>query len=112
MTQNNNSAELSNLITEALDDIKALEITVLPVSKLTSLTDYMIICSGTSNRHVHAIAYHILETAKKAGYAVKMEGEEESEWILLDLGDAIVHVMLPKTREFYNLESLWEYDPD
>lgn len=110
MTTQTTSAELAAVISDTLDGIKALDITVLPVHKLTSLTDYMIICSGTSSRHLRAIANHAQEAAKKMGYSAKLEGETDSEWVLLDLGDAVVHIMLPQARTFYNLEGLWQED--
>lgn len=110
MTTQTTSAELATLITDTLEGIKALDITVLPVSQLTSLTDYMIICSGTSSRHLRAIANHAQDAAKNAGYSAKLEGEGDSEWVLLDLGDAVVHIMLPTARAFYNLEGLWQDD--
>jgi ribosome-associated protein len=103
-----NSERLSTLVIDALDDIKAQNITKLDVRDMTTVTDYMIIASGTSNRHVQALADNVTEKAKEAGHRpIGVEGEEGGEWVLLDLQDALVHVMLPKVREFYNLEKLW-----
>jgi ribosome-associated protein len=103
-----NSEELSALVVDALDDVKAKDIVTLDVRKMTSVTDYMIIASGTSNRHVKALIESVAEKAREAGHRpIGIEGEEGSEWVLLDLQDALVHVMLPKVREFYNLEKLW-----
>ncbi len=103
-----NSEQLCTLIVDALDDIKAQDITKLDVRKMTSVTDYMIVASGTSNRHVKALVENVAEKAKEAGHKpIGVEGEEGGEWVLLDLQDALVHVMLPKVREFYNLEKLW-----
>ncbi|NIV18602.1 MAG: ribosome silencing factor [Woeseiaceae bacterium] len=103
-----NSAQLSTLVIDALDDIKAKDITRLDVRDMTTVTDYMVIASGTSNRHVQALADNVAEKAKAAGQKpIGVEGEEGSEWVLLDLQDVLVHVMLPKVREFYNLEKLW-----
>jgi ribosome-associated protein len=105
-----NSEQLCTLIVEALDDIKAQDITKLDVRKMTSVTDYMIVASGTSNRHVKALVDNVAEKAREAGHKpIGVEGEEGGEWVLLDLQDALVHVMLPKVREFYNLEKLWSF---
>jgi len=103
-----NSEKLSALVVDALDDVKANEIVTLDVRKMTSVTDYMIIASGTSSRHVKAMIEAVADKARQAGHRpIGMEGEEGGEWVLLDLQDALVHVMLPKVREFYNLEKLW-----
>ncbi len=92
----------------ALEDIKAQDITQLDVSELTSITDYMIICTGTSNRHVKAIAHRLIDGLKKIDIRpLGVEGENEGEWILVNYGDAIVHIMQASIREFYDLESLW-----
>lgn len=111
MTKIQPAEQIKTMAIQALNDLKAIDITILPVSNLTSMTDYMIICSGTSDRHVKALANSVQIEAKKANFIVKAEGEKAGEWILLDLGDVIVHVMLPKTRAFYNLEGLWQSDP-
>lgn len=106
------SQELSELIVNALEEVKAKDIVVLDVSDMTTVTDYMVVASGTSNRHVKSLIDAVMEKAKAAGRpAVGMEGEEGSEWVLLDLQDALVHVMLPRVREFYNLEKLWSLRP-
>jgi len=98
-----------DILITALEDLKALDIKVLDVSKLTSITDLMIIASGRSNRQVRALADKVLETAKQNGIQViGMEGQQEGEWILVDLGDIIVHVMQPSIREYYQLEKLWQ----
>ena len=103
-----NSEKLSALVVDALDDVKANEIVTLDVRKMTSVTDFMIIASGTSSRHVKAMIEAVADKAREAGHRpIGMEGEEGGEWVLLDLQDALVHVMLPKVREFYNLEKLW-----
>ena len=107
-----NSEQLCTLIVDALDDVKAQDITKLDVRKMTTVTDYMIVASGTSNRHVKALVDNVAEKAREAGHkAIGVEGEEGGEWVLLDLQDALVHVMLPKVREFYNLEKLWSIAP-
>ena len=96
------------LIVAALEDVKAQDITVLDTGKLTSLFERMVIASGTSNRQTRALADNVRVKMKEADeYVGNMEGEETGEWVLLDLGDVIVHVMLPATRAHYNLEELW-----
>ena len=107
-----NSEQLCTLVVDALDDIKAKDITTLDVRDMTTVTDYMIVASGTSNRHVQALVENVAEKAREAGHKpIGVEGEEGGEWVLLDLQDALVHVMLPKVREFYNLEKLWSLGP-
>ena len=92
----------------ALDDIKARDIVVLDVRKLTSLTDTMIIASGESNRQVKALANHVRERLKEAGATILgVEGEQSGEWILVDAGEIVVHIMQPAVRAYYNLEELW-----
>ena len=107
-----NSDKLAELIVDALDDVKGQNIVKLDVKKMTTVTDYMIVASGTSNRHVQALVDNVAEKARAAGHRpIGMEGEDGGEWVLLDLEDALVHVMLPKVREFYNLEKLWSLNP-
>ncbi len=96
------------LIVAALEDIKGRDITVLDTSRLTSLFERMVIASGDSNRQTRALADNVREKVKEAGEHVgNTEGEETGEWVLLDLGDVVVHVMLPAVRAHYNLEELW-----
>lgn len=103
-----NSEQLSTLVVDALEDVKARDIVCLDVRDLTSVTDYMVVASGTSNRHVKALVDNVAEKASAAGHRpLGVEGEEGGEWVLLDLQDVLVHVMLPKVRAFYNLEKLW-----
>ena len=107
-----NSEQLSDLVVEALDDIKAKDVVKLDVRDMTTVTDYMIVASGTSNRHVKALVDNVTEKAREAGHRpIGVEGEDGGEWVLLDLRDTLVHVMLPKVREFYNLEKLWSIAP-
>ncbi|MGI9205255.1 MAG: ribosome silencing factor [Woeseiaceae bacterium] len=107
-----NSEQLSQLVVDALEEVKAKDIVRLDVRDLTTVTDYMVVASGTSNRHVSALAEAVAEKSKAAGHRpAGIEGESGSEWVLLDLGDTLVHVMLPRVREFYNLEKLWSLSP-
>lgn len=102
------SSELVELVEDSMNDLKAAEIRVLDVSAMTSITDFMVIASGTSDRHVRSIANRVVERAKQAGHgALGVEGHEYGEWVLVDLGDVVVHVMQPATRDFYKLENLW-----
>lgn len=99
---------LQALATGALEDLKGVDVNVLDVRELTSITDRMIVVSGTSSRHVKSLADNVALRAKQAGNPpLGVEGEQTGEWVLIDLGDVIVHVMLPETREFYALEKLW-----
>jgi ribosome-associated protein len=92
----------------ALEELKAAQVEQLDVSRIASFTDYMIFASGSSRRHVSAIAESVVEAAKAAGQPpVGVEGEDVGEWVLVDLGDVVVHVMLPDIREYYELEKLW-----
>jgi len=96
------------LIVDALEDVKAQDITVLDTSKLTSLFERMVIASGSSNRQTRALADNVRVKMKEADeYVGNTEGEDGGDWVLLDLGDVIVHVMLPAVRAHYNLEELW-----
>ena len=99
---------MKKAVVAALEDIKASDIVVLNVKKLTSMTDYMIIASGESSRQVKALARNVVEKLKERGAeVVGVEGEDSGEWVLVDLGHIIVHVMHPAVREYYNLEELW-----
>ncbi len=100
--------ELRNLVVEALDDLKAVNVVSLDVTELTDVMDYLVIASGTSNRHVKSLADNVCMEAKKQGARpLGVEGEDAGEWVLVDFGDVVVHVMLPATRDFYDLERLW-----
>ena len=102
---------LENLVTTALEDMKAVNVKVLDVRGLTDIADTFVIASGNSDRHVKSIAERVIQSAKAAGFRTHgLEGARDSEWVLVDLNDLIVHVMLPRTREFYGLERLWEGD--
>jgi ribosome-associated protein len=107
-----NSEALTDLVVDALEDVKARDIVRLDVRDMTAVTDYMVVASGTSNRHIKALVDNVAEKAKAAGHRpIGIEGEDGGEWVLLDLQDTLVHVMLPKVREFYNLEKLWSISP-
>ena len=96
-------------MTTALDDMKAVNVRVLDVRGLTDIADTMVIASGNSDRHVRSIAERVVEKAKAAGFRpLGTEGARDGEWVLVDLQDIVVHVMLPRVREFYGLESLWD----
>lgn len=104
----NHSETLKDLVIDALDERKALEVVTLDVRNLTDITDYMVIASGRSTRQVQSLAENVLQRAKEAGFPVLgTEGMRHGEWALIDLTDVVVHVMLPDTRELYQLEKLW-----
>ncbi|MDH3509538.1 MAG: ribosome silencing factor [Gammaproteobacteria bacterium] len=103
------SKALVELVEDSMTDMKALDIRVLEVGAMTTITDFMVMASGTSDRHVRSIADRVVERAKQAGHsALGIEGHEYGEWVLVDLGDVVVHVMQPATRDFYKLENLWD----
>lgn len=102
---------MKDAVVNAIEDIKGFDITVLDVTKLTSMTNYMIICSANSSRQTKAIADNIYVELKAKGYHPRgMEGEKDGEWVLVDLDDIVVHIMIPTTRAYYNLEQLWGGD--
>ena len=108
-TQILNSEDLVKLAIDALEEIKAQDITTIDVREKTSITDFMVIASGTSSRHVKSLVDNVLEKTKEQGVRpIGSEGLDSGEWALLDLGDIVVHVMLPTTRQFYDLERLWQ----
>ena len=104
---------IKTVFVDKIDDLKARDVVVLDVSKQSNITDYMVICSGTSKTHVKAIAENLVVEAKKAGIPpLGVEGRESSEWVLVDMGDVILHVMQDQTRDFYQLEKLWSEKQD
>jgi len=105
--------ELLQLVVSSLEDFKAADITVIDVSGKNPLTERMVVASGNSTRHVKSMADNLVVNSKAAGNPpLGVEGAREGEWVLVDLNDVIVHLMLPQTRAFYNLEKLWEISAD
>ncbi len=105
--------QLQQLVVSSLDDFKATDITVIDVSGKSPLTERLVVASGNSTRHVKSMADNLVVKAKAAGNPpLGVEGAREGEWVLVDLNDVIVHLMLPQTRAFYNLEKLWEASAD
>lgn len=103
--------ELKQLVVDTLDDSKAEDITVLDVKGKTTVTDWIVVASGTSSRHVKSLANSVMVAAKEADKTpLGYEGQDEGEWVLVDLGDIVVHVMQRQVREYYDLESLWSVD--
>ena len=101
--------ELKAIVLAALEDAKANDVRQLDVRRLTDITDWMVVASGTSTRHVLALADHVRTQVKAQGLSpIGTEGESGSDWVLLDYGDVVVHLMLPDTRGFYDLEGLWD----
>ncbi len=100
--------EITSTVIEALEDMKARDVVLIDVQPMTSITDLMVIASGTSDRHVRSVAENVIDKCKQQGQRpLGVEGLEGGEWVLVDLQDVLVHVMLPKVRDFYNLEKLW-----
>ncbi|NMG16453.1 ribosome silencing factor [Aromatoleum bremense] len=104
--------KLQKTVVDALEDIKAKDIEVINTTKLTSLFDRIVVASGDSNRQTRALSRNVQDKVRAAGgHVVSVEGEETGEWVLVDLGDIVVHIMQPATRDFYNLEELWATTP-
>lgn len=104
----NDSEALKSLAVAALEDMKAVDLVVLDVGHLTDVMEYLIVASGTSNRHVKSLAENVVVESKKAQMPpLGVEGQDAGEWVLVDLGGVVVHVMLPATRAFYDIERLW-----
>jgi ribosome silencing factor RsfS/YbeB/iojap len=105
----NAKPSLKTTVIDALADMKALDVRFLDVRGLTDIADFMVIASGTSDRHVRSVAQRLVEKAKEAGFRPHgVEGQQDADWVLIDLNEMIVHVMLPRVREFYGLEKLWD----
>lgn len=106
------SDKIKSIAEDALDDLKAKDMTVLDVTELSDVMDTLIIASGTSSRHVKSLASNVVEEGKKAGHRpIGVEGLDAGEWVLVDYGDVVVHVMQEQTRDFYELEKLWSTEP-
>ncbi len=104
--------KLSDTVVTALDEMKAIDIRAIDVREQTTVTDFMIVASGSSNRHVKSLANEVVRQAKALGIKpLGVEGDDVGEWVLVDLGDSVVHVMLPQVRLFYQLEDLWTAKP-
>ena len=102
---------LQKIVVDALEELKAQDIRILDVRSIASFTDLMIVASGTSTRHVKSIADKVIEKCAVVGVRpLGVEGQQEAEWVLVDMNDIVVQVMLPQTRDFYNLEKLWSVD--
>ena len=105
-----NSKKLAEIAETALDDMKGQSIKIIDVHKLTEITDYMVIATGRSNTHVKALANEVVEKIEEAGgNIVGVEGKMQSEWVLVDAGDIVVHIMMAPVRALYNLEDLWTF---
>ena len=102
------TTSLKNKIIATLEDIKAVNPVAIYVKKISSLTDFMVIASGTSDRHINAMSERVIERLKKDVSGMKIEGQSGGDWLLVDAGDVIVHLMSSDAREFYDLESLWD----
>ena len=104
--------QLKQLVLDALDDLKAVNISCIDVRKHSDMVDYMVVASGNSRRHVNSIAENVVTQAKKSGMQpLGIEGAEAGEWVLVDLGDVVANILMPDTREFYALEKLWTNPP-
>ncbi len=102
------TGQMQKLIYQALADAKAKDVAILDVRKVADFTDYMVVVSGTSNRHVQSVADNVVDTLRSHGMRpVGVEGQKVGDWVLIDFGDVVVHVMRQQTRDFYNLEKLW-----
>jgi ribosome-associated protein len=101
--------KLKEVVINAMEDLKANDIICIDISKKTSMADYMIVASGTSNRHLRAIVDNAAVEVKQAGFDIQgKEGSNNSEWVLIDFGDIILHCMMPEARTYYDLERLWQ----
>jgi len=103
-----NTETILQIVTDALHELKAIDLSMIDVREMTTVTDFMIICTGRSTRHVKSLANEVIQTAKAAEVSyIRAEGEKNGDWVIVDLADVVVHIMLPAVREFYRLEDLW-----
>ena len=100
--------KILEIIKNAMEDMKAEDLVVIDLAGKTSIASYMVVASGTSNRHVASIAQKVEESLKAAGCRCTMEGETKADWVLIDAYDVIVHIFRPEVRDFYNLEKMWQ----
>ena len=110
-----NSEQLAQIVVDVLDDLKGQSLSCIDVRQLTEITDYMVVVTGRSSTHIKAMADAVVVKAKETGIkVVGVEGKMQSEWVLVDVGDVVVHIMLAPVRALYNLEELWSFqnDPD
>ena len=106
-------AIITDLVIDALDDLKAVDTKIVDVRRLSSMMDFLVVASGNSSRHVKSLADHVVVKAKEAGCPpIGVEGENDADWVLVDLGDVVVHVMQPAARSFYDLERLGSGEPE
>ena len=106
-------SNITDLVVDALDDLKAVDTKIVDVRGLSSVMDFLVIASGNSSRHIKSLADNVVVKAKAAGCPpIGVEGENAAEWVLVDLGDVVVHVMQPAARSFYDLERLWSGEPE
>lgn len=104
--------QLKTLVQNSLEDLKAVDIQIIDLKGKADFADYMVIASGTSDRHLHALAGKVADDSKAAGVPpIGVEGEDSRDWVLVDLGDIIVHIMRPETRQLYALDKLWSLPP-
>lgn len=108
MTKELDGAELNSIVVSALEDLKAQDVSVLDVVSMSDVMDTLVIATGTSSRHVKSLAGNVVDELKKRDFRpIGVEGMEASDWVLVDYGSVVVHVMLPQARQFYDLEKLW-----
>ena len=104
-----NHKEFTDFVVDKIDDMKARDIVIIDVSEKSSVTSTFVVCSGNSKRHVSSIAENVIVECKQADHApLSVEGKTEGEWVLVDLGEVVLHVMQDETRDFYQLEKLWQ----
>ena len=111
MVVENTADKILEIIKNSLENNKAENVVIINLKGKTSISDYMVVASGTSQRHVASLAEKVFEDLKKAGFRSSMEGEEKADWVLIDAFDVIVHIFKPEVRDFYNIEKMWQSVP-